>query len=58
MSVKAWMTVRFMDTLKVFPKRDIFAVVYGLQQLFSKVSLVYLENNCRKALTTFGRKIP
>jgi len=39
----------------LFPKRDIFAVRFGLQQIFSKDSL-YLEKIYCKASRTFGEK--
>ena len=39
----------------LFPKRDIFAVCFGLWQQFSKDSL-YLENSYHKSSQTFGEK--
>jgi len=42
-------------TTIMFSKRDIFAVRFGLQQIFSKDSL-YLEKIYCKSSRTFGEK--
>ena len=48
---------RIDDLMVLLPKRDIFAVRFGLRQIFSKDSL-HLEKICRKASRTIGEKSP